>query len=86
MAHGRLMAHPSFVMTLISLRSTLVATAGSMTFKIASTVIGASWCEYCETTYTASRNTNTSLIIGNLIKQLNNNDFKINTIDTAPLN
>jgi len=50
MARGRLTAYPSFVMTLISLRSTLVATAGSMTFRIASTVIGASWLEYCDTT------------------------------------
>ena len=27
-----------------------MATAGSITLNIASTVIGASWCEYCDTT------------------------------------
>ena len=38
--------HPNFLMTLISLRSTLVAVAGSMTVSTASTDRGASWLEY----------------------------------------
>ena len=50
LVRSSLTAHPSLVITLISLRSTLVATAGSITLNIASTVIGASWCEYCDTT------------------------------------
>ena len=44
-------SHPSFLMTFMSLRSTLVAVAGSMTFNTASTESGASWLEYWDTTW-----------------------------------
>ena len=43
--------HPSFLTILTSLRSTLVAVLGSITFKTASTAMGASWEEYWDTTY-----------------------------------
>lgn len=41
---------PSFLMMLMSCRSTLVAVAGSMTRMTASTLMGASRLEYCDTT------------------------------------
>lgn len=43
-------AHPSFFTMRMSLRSTLVAVAGSMTFITASTLMGASRLEYWDTT------------------------------------
>lgn len=43
--------HPSFLTILMSLRSTLVAVLGSMTFMTASTAMGASWEEYWDTTW-----------------------------------
>lgn len=42
--------HPSFLMILMSCRSTPVAVAGSMTRMTASTLMGASRLEYCDTT------------------------------------
>ena len=42
--------HPSFLTILMSLRSTLVAVLGSITFMTASTAMGASWEEYWDTT------------------------------------
>lgn len=42
--------HPSFLMILTSWRSTLVAVAGSITRMTASTLMGASRLEYCDTT------------------------------------
>lgn len=42
--------HPSFLMILMSCRSTPVAVAGSMTRITASTLMGASRFEYCDTT------------------------------------
>lgn len=44
------LTHPSFLMTLMSFRSTPVAVAGSMTRMTASTLIGASRLEYSDTT------------------------------------
>jgi hypothetical protein len=43
-------SYPNFLITLISLRSTLVEVAGSITFNTASTEIGDNTLEYCETT------------------------------------
>lgn len=42
--------HPSFLMILMLFRSTPVAVAGSMTRMTASTLMGASRLEYCDTT------------------------------------
>lgn len=46
----RKMSYPNFLTSLISFKSTLLATAGSTTFNTASTAIGESMLEYCDTT------------------------------------
>ena len=43
----------------MSLRLTLVSLAGSTTLMTASTAMGASWLEYCDTTYTHTPHTHT---------------------------
>ena len=43
-------SYPSFFTTRMSCRSTLVAVAGSITLMTASTLMGASRLEYCDTT------------------------------------
>jgi hypothetical protein len=45
---------PIFVTILMSRRSTFVAVAGSITFSTASTAIGASRCEFCEKSNSAT--------------------------------